>query len=647
MCGIAGTIGLTESTREYRQALLEKMTSALAYRGPDGQGVWHDDMRPVSFGHRRLAIIDLSTTGCQPMVSSNKRFAITYNGEIYNAHSLRKELEYLGSMFRGTSDTEVILESCAQWGVLPTINRLAGMFAFAIWDRADHSLFLVRDRIGEKPVYYGWIGNDFCFASELKALRQHPAWGGVIDREALELYTRFSYVPAPHSIYEGISKLPPASVLKFDESHRLWRSIPTPLPYWSLKTVLEEGSRQQFAGDLPAAADALQSLLRTIVTEQMSSDVPLGALLSGGIDSSVIVALMQEISPTPIRTFTMASDDRSYDESNHATAVATHLGTNHTTLLVSAREAIALIPTLPIMYDEPFADSSQIPTALIARLARQHVKVCLTGDGGDEVFAGYNRHVELDKLWRIIGSLPRWLRSRLGSLLVGTPVRHYEWALKLTRRNLLGDQVQKIAALLKATSVEEAYRTLATHWEGNSVAARPLGAHSHFFDENADWPQLPTVLERLLWLESVTSLPGDMMTKIDRATMAVGLEARVPLVDFRVVEFAACLPLTFKFDGRRGKRVLRDVLTRYVPAHLSERPKQGFSVPLDSWMRGPLREWCECMLDPARLRAEGFFNEEVVQKHWIDHLSGNHKWQGRLWNILMFQAWLENERAAA
>ena len=643
MCGICGVF---QSGNEscISAPVLEAMCDSLQHRGPDSGGVWIDEAAGVALGHRRLAIIDLSPTGSQPMHSADNRWVIVYNGEIYNYQDLRTELAGLGHSFRGTSDTEVILAGFSQWGVECTLKKLVGMFAIALWDRQERVLYLARDRMGEKPLYYGWMGRVLLFGSELKALRAHPAWQAEIDRNALALYFRFSHIPAPYSIYQGIFKLPPGTFLTLSMAGSVPEYLPAPAPFWSLRDVTESATSDPYRGSDQEAVAELDSLLRVAVAGQMISDVPLGAFLSGGIDSSTVVALMQAQSSRPVRTFSIGFDDVAYNEAAYAKAVARHLGTDHTELYVAAPDALAVIPRLPQLYDEPFADSSQIPTFLVAQMARQHVTVSLSGDGGDEVFCGYNRHVQLARLWNRIRLVPLPLRKGIASMIRSVPSAWSEPILRRRKSGVLADQVQKAAAILGLSDLESMYLRLTYVWERptdlvlNSVEPRTL------LSERAGWPQLPTDLERLLYLEAATSLPDDMLVKVDRAAMGVSLETRVPLLDQRVVEFAWRLPLAMKLRAGVGKWILRQVLHKYVPQSLTEHPKSGFSAPIDMWLRGPMRDWAEDLLSESRLRQQGIIEPQLVQQKWREHLGGHRKWQHHLWGVLMFEAWLDSAK---
>jgi asparagine synthase (glutamine-hydrolysing) len=624
-----------------------RMTRALAHRGPDDQGIWVDAEGRIALGHRRLAIVDLSLAGHQPMASPAGRYVITFNGEIYNHADLRRELDGQGHQiaWRGHSDTETLLAGFDAWGIKPTLQRAFGMFAFAVWDRQDRALTLARDRLGEKPLYYGrqhGPKSPFLFASELKALRQHPDFDPEVDREALSLFVRYLDVPAPLSIYRGISKLLPGTMLTL--AHRA--AEPVIEEYWSGAEVAQDGVANPLGLRGEAATDALEQVIEGAVGRQMMADVPLGAFLSGGVDSSTVVAIMQKLSPRPVKTFTVGFDEQAYNEADHAKAVATHLGTNHTELYVSAEQAMDVIPSLPEMYDEPFADSSQIPTHLISALARQHVTVALSGDGGDELFGGYDRYLITAGLWSKIAGIPKPFRAAAARALIMFPASAWtsfgNAAGGLLPRTLrlkrFGDKVHKGAGMLCSESVDELYDGMLSQWRnpGTFVIGAPANSPPAFAAEGLG--SLDGV-ERMMAQDMLGYLPNDILAKVDRAAMSVSLETRVPLLDPEVVEFAWRLPLDQKIRGGTTKWLLRQVLYRHVPAKLIERPKMGFGIPLDTWLRGPLRDWAETLLDERRLRDEGFFRPQEIRRAWDGHLSGQNN-QFKLWTILMFESWL-------
>jgi asparagine synthase (glutamine-hydrolysing) len=646
MCGITGFLDLSASHDDDQlTALVTRMADSIRHRGPDDSGMWVDSGAGIALGFRRLAILDLSPTGHQPMASTDGRYMIIFNGEVYNFADLRGELSARGHAFRGTSDTEIMLAAISEWGLEAAVKRFNGMFAFAVWDRQTRCLHLVRDRLGVKPLYYCRMGAVFLFGSELKALRAHPAFAAEIYREALALYLRYSYIPAPWSIYRNVSKLPPASILSLKADSPA--ASPQPQPYWSAREIAEQGAGGPLPQKDPELIDQLDGILRASVRERMIADVPLGAFLSGGIDSSAIVALMQAQSGRPVKTFTIGFRDSGFDEAGYARAVARHLGTEHTELYVTPEEARAVIPGLPQLYDEPFADASQIPTFLVSQLARQHVTVSLSGDGGDELFGGYNRYFWTRRIWGAVGWMPAGLRKSLGGFLAGLSGEDWQKANAAlpSRRRLpnIADKASRLGEMLEAGTVEETYLNLISQWKQPETVVLEAREPLTLPRQPGQWPRLPTFTDRMMYLDLVTYLPDDILAKLDRAAMGVSLEGRVPyLDDQRVVEFAWRLPQRAKIRDGKGKWILRQVLYRYVPPKLIERPKMGFGVPIDSWLRGPLREWAETLLDAGRLQREGFLNPEPVRLKWAEHLSGKRNGQYPLWNILMFQAWLQS-----
>ena len=652
MCGLTGLLRVTaDQTAGSLVTAVTCMADTLRHRGPDDDGVWIDAAVGVALGFRRLAIVDLSPAGHQPMLSASGRFVLVFNGEVYNHRELRERLQAEGALppLRGHSDTEIILACIEAWGMERAVRAFVGMFAFALWDRTERTLSLVRDRLGVKPLYYGRAGDTFLFGSELKALRAHPDFRAPIDRDSICLLMRYAYIAAPYSIYKGIYKLPQGTILTLRSGQR---ETPEPKPYWSVRQTIESGAAQPFRGDDQEALHRLDSLLRDAIGLRMIADVPLGVFLSGGVDSSTVAALMQAQSSRPIRTFSIGFAEEAYNEAPHARAVACHLGTDHTELIVSPAEARAVIPRLPTLYDEPFADSSQIPTLLVSELARRHVTVSLSGDGGDELFAGYNRYLWGSSVWERMTHVPRPLRSlAAGSLNLLSP---HGWdALFNTMESFLparfrqrtpGDKLVKLAAALGANSPDTLYRGLVSHCdapEGTVIGAQEPAT---LLTNPTDWPCLPNFIDRMMYLDLCTYLPDDILVKVDRASMGVSLEAREPLLDHRLLEFAWQLPQTMKIRDGQGKWLLRQALYQYVPREFIERPKMGFAIPFDSWLRGPLRDWAEALLDEHRLQQEGYLQAAPIRKKWREHLSGRRNWQYYLWNVLMFQAWLEQTR---
>ena len=650
MCGITGFWGEAARSEDFVR-ILGRMVPALAHRGPDGSGTWFDPEAGVGLGHARLAVVDLSPAGDQPMVSADGRYVLVHNGEAYNFQALRAQLDGSGQTppggWRGHSDTEVILAAVSAWGLPAAVERLVGMFAFGLWDRAEQRLTLVRDRLGIKPLYYGYLGPNLVFGSELKALRRHPAWDRPVDRDVLALYFRYLYIPTPYCVYQGLQKLESGSWLSFSREDVARRRMPEPVRYWSLEEQAARGMADPLEGDEEEITDVLEGALSEAVRLRLVSDVPLGAFLSGGVDSSAVAALMQSHSSRPVKTFTIGSPDAGYDEAGHARRVAAHLGTEHTELLVDEARAREVVPLLPRFYDEPFADASQIPTFLVSRMAREHVTVCLSGDGGDEAFGGYNRYLLAPALWGRLEPLPPLARriAAGGMRRGGEAVLHAAYKLaepllpERKRHRIFRDKVQKVAEAMAATDRLDFFHSLVSYWrepERLVAGARPPATRFTNLDPrlaSLDFPSL------MMALDQTTYLPDDILTKVDRASMAVSLEARVPVLDHRVVETAWRIPVRFKIGGL-GKHILRRVLYRHVPAGLVERPKQGFGVPLDSWLRGPLKGWAEELLRPELLRRQGVLNPEPVAAMWQEHESGKRNRQYHLWAVLMFQSWL-------
>jgi asparagine synthase (glutamine-hydrolysing) len=652
MCGFAGFFsqgGLSGDAAGINQ----KMGAAIVHRGPDDGGFWMDSAAGIAFSHRRLAILDLSAAGHQPMVSRSERYVIIFNGEIYNHLKIRRALEESGhgGNWIGHSDTETLLAAIESWGLEKTLQQAIGMFALALWDRQARTLSLARDRMGEKPLYYGWQDKGgtrtFLFGSELKALKAHPAFHGEINREALALQMRHNYIPAPHSIYRGIGKLRPGHILVLGPEALAAARTPESQAYWSLDAVMEAGKRDPFAGSDADAVDTLDQLLRDAIGQQMLADVPLGAFLSGGVDSSAIVSVMQSLSSRPVKTFTIGFTEEGMNEAVFAKEVAAHLKTDHTELYVTPQMAMDVIPKLGHLYDEPFSDSSQIPTYLVSALAKQHVTVSLSGDAGDELFCGYSRYKAAAGVWNSLDRMPLALRAGAAGMIRALPIGAWNAiggpAARLAGRDLgnVGDRAHKFAGLLSERDRAQVYRRLISHWD--EPARLVLGAHEpeNYFSAPNNRAGALGYYDEMMLADMHTYLPDDILAKVDRAAMGVSLETRVPFLDHRVVELAAHIPLHMKMREGQGKWILRQVLYKYVPKALIERPKMGFGVPIDSWLRGPLRDWAEALLDERRLKNEGFFDAALVRRKWEEHLSGKRNWQYHLWDVLMFQEWLD------
>lgn len=642
MCGIAGFWSLS---RESDPVIAERMARCIESRGPDDAGVWTDSAAGLVLAHRRLSILDLSHAGHQPMVSPCGRYALVYNGEIYNHLELRDELEIEGGHFawRGHSDTETLLAALHHWGMEKALRRCNGMFAFAMWDAQERVLFLARDRMGEKPLYYGLLDGIFLFASELKALKVFPGWRGDVDRDALALYLRHNYVPSPWSIYRGVLKLRPAHFIAIRDGGR---QVGDPVCYWSLPDIASAGVGR--GGDAAVLADELDALLRTAVGSRMMSDVPLGAFLSGGFDSTMVVAQMQAQSARPVRTFSIGFHEADHNEAQHAKAVAAHLGTDHIELYVTPDEAMSVIPKLPEIYDEPFADSSQIPTFLVSQLARRHVTVSLSGDGGDELFCGYNRYALGYRIWSKLRLLPYPLRQAVGWCMGHAPAHGLERFQRLLPRRMrasyLPDRLPKLAQVLRHQSGEAFYLDLVSHWKQPALVVLGANEPETLLSKPSMLSNMSDLRNNMMLLDMMTYLPDDILVKVDRASMAVSLEARVPLLDHRLVEFAWRIPLRYKVQNGQGKWLFRQVLHRYVPRELVERPKMGFGVPIEHWLRGPLRDWAEELLNEKRLRKEAFFDPAPIRRKWEEHVAGKRRWHYYLWDVLMFQAWLDRWR---
>jgi asparagine synthase (glutamine-hydrolysing) len=642
MCGIAGIYDLDKTlSREALDNVLKTMTDAISHRGPDAGGYWQDSHVPMALGHRRLSIIDLSADGAQPMASQNGRYEIVFNGEIYNFLALRKDLENEGAVFKGRSDTEVMLAAFEVWGINRALQRLNGMFAFALWDREKRQLHLVRDRLGKKPLYIGWAGKNFVFASELKAFRAHPDFKPVVNRNALALYMRFGCVPSPHTIYEGVWQMPPGTriTLVFD-----LLSVGDDLakdcqPYWNPPRVVEEACHNPLRGSDIELTNQFEDLLKNCVQDRMVSDVPLGAFLSGGIDSSTIVALMQAQSSQRIKTFCIGFNEKGYDEAAAAQAVARHLGTDHSEIILGPQEAQAIIPQLPDMYDEPFADSSQIPTYLVSKFARENVTVALSGDGGDEMLGGYVRHQAIPKLWNRVGWWPQPIRQFTAERIHAIPMD--KWDRLVSKRPQFGEKIYKVADILPLKNMEDIYVHVMSRWSDPTAIVKDSREPLIPLHDPAMLPRDLTFTERMLYGDAISYLPNDVLVKVDRASMAVALETRAPLLDYRVFEFCWRLPVDARIRHGQGKWLLRQVLSRHVPDHLFDRSKQGFAAPIGDWLRGPLQDWAHELLRPARLEQEGYLNPAPITAAWHEHLDGKGNHAHRLWTVLMFQSWLE------
>jgi asparagine synthase (glutamine-hydrolysing) len=644
MCGIAGFIDLAGRRPERENdSIARAMGDALAHRGPDGNGIWSDDSARLWFSHRRLAVVELSEAGAQPMSTPDGKGLIAYNGEIYNSADLIPDLRSAGYVFRGHSDTEALLYGCQHWGVEKTLAKAVGMFAFAYWDKASRTLTLARDRLGKKPLYWAKTGSSFIFASELKALRTHPDAPDEIDRDSVAGYLRYAYVPQTDSIYAGVGKVGPGEMLEFNlPTGRVRRST-----YWSLLEAAERGSSNPFRGTAEDAVDETESLVAMATRDRLVSDVPLGAFLSGGIDSSTIVAMMQRYGSEPARTFAIGYDDPEYDEADHARAIAAHLGTRHEELILEPRDAMAVIPDLPAIFDEPFADVSQIPTYLVSRLARQHVTVALSGDGGDEVFAGYNRHVAAGGLLRRLNRVPAPLRAAMARSLKALPPDRWQALFNplpaRLRPRSIGEKLHKLAPLLELDEADQ-YRRVCSAWPNPDELVIGGSERPDPAVDTALRRRFPDTVSWMRYLDLMTYLPGDILTKVDRASMAASLEARAPLLDHRLVEFSFRIPSSLHLRQGEGKWLLRRVLERHVPKSLFERPKMGFGIPVGGWLRGPLRSWAEDLLSERRLREAGLVHPEPIRRIWANHLSGGTNAQYLLWPVLMLHSWLDAQR---
>lgn len=645
MCGLSGYLSASNYLNESEQMhILKNMTDVLHHRGPDDSGYWIDNQEGFALGHRRLAIVDLTESGHQPMFSSDHSYVIAFNGEIYNHHQLRKNLseEFPNISWRGTSDTETLLNCIQQWGVEKAINEAEGMFAFALWCMSSKELILARDRFGEKPLYYGWQGSGkqktFIFSSELKSFKENPSFVKKISRNALNLFMRYNCVPSPFSIYEGVYKLDPGNLLKISRRH----PEPKIKPYWSFEDSLFHDNSHGGL-DETSTIEILESMLKKVVSDQMISDVPLGAFLSGGVDSSAIVSLMQSQSMQKIKTFSIGFNEKEKNEAIYAKEIAKYLGTDHDELYVTPGMCLEVIPNLSSIYDEPFSDSSQIPTFIVSKLARSKVTVALSGDGGDEIFGGYNRYLIGANTWPYLEKIPLPIRNLISNMLIQVPPEKWNNIIKLLGLNshLLntGEKIHKAADALGSNSYKSLYSNLTSHWKDpDSIIINNEEPDKYLKKQFKGFENL-SAAEMMMATDAMTYLPNDILTKVDRAAMSVSLETRIPFLNHKLVEFTNSLPLDYKVRGKTSKWILRKLLERHVPNELINRPKAGFAIPLDKWLRGDLRDWGEDLLNRNRLRDDGFFNVEEVQKKWKEHQEGKRNWQYQLWDILVFQSW--------
>jgi asparagine synthase (glutamine-hydrolysing) len=642
MCGFSGFIDLAQGIAENSRAdLAMQMANAIAQRGPDDADSWSDPSANYAVGFRRLSIIDLSTTGRQPMMTASGRFVIVFNGEVYNAPDLRRELQRRGAIFRGHSDTEVVLNAFERWGIERSLHRFNGMFAIALWDLAERKLSLIRDRLGKKPLYYGQIGKTFFFGSQLKSFFRHPDWRAEIDRDSLAAYFRFGYVPSPHTIFKGIAKVCPAEWIEVHDGQVVRRKT-----FWDARERAANFSRSPLELSDAAALTRLKELLEEAVRDRLISDVPLGAFLSGGIDSSMIVALMHALNPNRVQTFSIGFEEPEYDESKHARAVAAHLGCSHHELRVGPKDALEFIPKMPIYYDEPFADASQIPTCILSQFARGQVTVVLSGDAGDELFAGYSRYQMIDNISKTAKFLPRSLRKLTRRLLMNAPDAAFHILEQFVPAKYgsspLRSRAQTFSELLDSNLEEGMFRAIVGQWNDPQLLVRGGCEPPNDLWDGSMHDKMSDVVQRMQFIDTMTYLPDDILVKVDRAGMSVGLEVRAPLTDYRLVEFSWQLPRRFKFRHGKQKWLLRELLRRYLPDALIDRPKMGFMFPLGQWLRGPLRDWAENLLDAKSIESEGFLNPGPIRDMWLQHLSGQANWESRLWCVLMFQAWIHH-----
>lgn len=649
MCGIAGFLNFKATqTQGALISLGKNMSGTLIHRGPDDSGIWADEKDGICLAHRRLAILDLSPLGHQPMVSQSKRYVLIFNGEIYNYMEIRKDLELRNCNFKGHSDTEVMLAAFETWGLFESLKKFIGMFAIALWDQKEKQLYLIRDRLGKKPLYYGFMGNTFLFGSELKALKVHPEFQKEINRNALTAFLRYSYIPTPYSIYENIYKLNPGTVLTLNPK-KGWNQVKL-TSYWSFEEIARKSRDLPSHKNETEAVEELDSLLKDAVRIRMYSDVPLGVFLSGGIDSSLITALMQAQSEIPIKTFTIGFQESAYNEAPYSKEIAKHLGTNHAEFYLSPKDAMEVIPLLPILYDEPFADPSQIPTYLVSKVAKQQVTVALSGDGGDEIFGGYNRYLIGKNIWKKISRLPTPLKKSfsIGMTKISPQVIDSIFSLfnrfhfAFLREERPGEKLHKLAQILTVSSCEEMYYQFISHWKDPETVVMN-GKEPLTYLKTIQWNSKMSCVEKMMAWDTLTYLPDDILAKVDRASMGVSLEVRAPLLDHRVVEYAWNLPEELKIRQKETRWILRKILYQYVPKQLIERPKMGFGLPIGEWLRGSLREWAESLINEQKLKNENFFQPEPIREKWEEHLSKKRNWYDLLWNILMFEAWLQKE----
>lgn len=644
MCGIAGFFqGHMFSSRDEIQNCLKKMTDSIGHRGPDSDGLWYDLDNKIALGHRRLAILDLSESGHQPMLSDDDRYVIAFNGEIYNHLEIRQEIESSipTIIWKGHSDTETLLKAIQVFGWENTLSKLIGMFAIVLWDIETKQLYLARDRFGEKPLYYGWQNNTFLFSSELKPLTLHPAFEKEVNKGSIALLLKHGYIPTPYCIWKNISKLPSAHYIVISEN----QTQPEVKCYWSFTDMVESAEEVKVSLTDDEAVNQVEYLLTKSIERQMISDVPLGALLSGGIDSSLVTALMQKVHTSPIKTFSIGFEDPKFDESKYAEAVAEHLGTEHTSLIMKPSDLLELVPDIAKIYDEPFADKSQLPTTIVSRLAKKHVTVVLSGDAGDEIFGGYSRYYLIQNLWSKLDKLPKMARKSLSELLTTfSPEQSnllFGWFFKLIDRPTLPDKVYKLGErLAQVNGLDELYLAYITELNNPEKFIKGLNVTPEYFlGDTLNWPNINNPIERMMAIDTLTYLTDNILVKVDRAAMSTSLELRAPFLDHNVVEYAWKLPFKFKYRDGETKWALRQVLYKHVPKELIDRPKQGFGIPLNDWLRGPLKDWAEELLSVEYLNTQNIFNSEEVRKVWSQHLSGNREYGARLWSILMFQAW--------